>query len=259
MSESQGRSLTSKHQRADILLVERGLATSRSHAQALIMSGKALQNDIPIAKSGDRICLSARLRVKKPPHVWVGRGGVKLNAALEHYGFDVGGRICVDIGSSTGGFCDVLLSRGAARVYAVDVGRGQLHEKLRVSDKIISLEGVNARYLNATQLPEVPQIITCDVSFISLQKALGAVLQLTEQAQQSAHLIALIKPQFQLQKTDVGKGGIVKSASLHQKACDAVLRWLEQERGWHTLEPIPSPITGARGNCEFFIAATLLG
>ena len=248
-------------ERADVLLVKSGLAENRSQAQSMIMGGKILQNDKPVQKSGDMIAIDAILRIKGRredalEHPWVGRGGVKLAGALQHWNIDVKGKLCADVGSSTGGFCDVLLQGGAKSVYAIDVGKGQLHEKLRQDERIISLEGNNARYITPEQLPILPQVISCDVSFISLQKALATILDMCKAGRQGTSLIALIKPQFQLERKYIGKGGIVKDHTYHQKACDEVQEWLTGE-GWQIHGIIPSSIQGTTGNTEFFIYATV--
>jgi len=190
--------------------------------------------------------------VRGKPHPWVSRGGVKLAHGLDHFDIDPGGRICLDVGASTGGFTDVLLTRGAARVYAVDVGRGQLDWRLRQDERVIVLEGVNARYLTSEQVPEAVELVVCDVSFIGLQTVLPAALAL---AVQGAVLIALIKPQFEVGRGRVGKGGVVSDPALHAEVRESISGWLGALAGWRVTGQTESPIQGPKGNREFLIAA----
>lgn len=238
-------------QRADQLLVERGLAETRSRAQALILSGNVFSGDRRIAKAGDQLADDAPLEVKGRDHPWVSRGGIKLDHGLTHFGFDVTGLIGLDVGSSTGGFTDVLLNRGAAKVYAVDVGTNQLAWKLRGDERVIVHEQTNARNLTAEIIPEAPDIIVCDASFIALHKVLDAALDL---AAPGAMLVALVKPQFEAGREEVGKGGVVRDAAVHQRVCDDAADWV-RSKGWRVLGIAQSPITGPEGNVEFLLGA----
>jgi 23S rRNA (cytidine1920-2'-O)/16S rRNA (cytidine1409-2'-O)-methyltransferase len=238
-----------KKLRADQLLVSRGLAESRSRAQALIMAGVVFSGERKVAKAGEVLAEDAALEVRGKDHPWVSRGGVKLAHGLEHFGFDVSGAVGLDVGSSTGGFTDVLLSRGAAKVYAVDVGTNQLAWKLRQDPRVVVLEQTNARYLSAEQVPEPVDIVVCDASFISLAKVLEAPLKL---AKAGAKLVALIKPQFEAGREEVGKGGVVRDAAVHERVCAEVTSWVESQ-GWTVLGVTPSPITGPEGNVEFLL------
>ncbi len=186
------------------------------------------------------------------PHPWVSRGGVKLAHALDRFDLDPGGRVCLDIGASTGGFTDVLLTRGAVRVYAVDVGRGQLDWRLRQDARVVVLEGVNARYLSTAEVPEAPGFIVCDASFIGLETVLPAALAL---AAPGARLVALIKPQFEVGRGRVGKGGVVSDPALHAEVRDRIAGWLGARDDWRVIGVAESPIQGAKGNREFLIAA----
>jgi 23S rRNA (cytidine1920-2'-O)/16S rRNA (cytidine1409-2'-O)-methyltransferase len=238
--------------RADLLLVERGLSESRNKASALILAGKVFSGERRIEKAGEQLAEDLPLELRGQDHPWVSRGGVKLARALEHFGIDPAGRICLDIGVSTGGFTDVLLARGASKVYAVDVGRGQLAWKLRQDSRVLLSEGCNARHLTREQVSEPPSLIVCDTSFIGLASVLGASLLL---AAPGAELVALIKPQFEVGREGVGKGGIVRDPALRAEACKNVADWLSRQPGWTVLGIIESPITGAEGNIEYLIAA----
>ena len=238
--------------RADVALVERGLAESRTRAQALIMAGVVFSGESRIEKPGQTIAADAPLAVRGADHPWVSRGGLKLAKALDHFGIDPAGLICLDLGASTGGFTDVLLTRDAAKVYAVDVGHGQLAWKLRNDPRVVVLERVNARHLTRDRVPEPIGLIVCDASFIGLQTILPAPLAL---ATPGARLIALIKPQFEVGKVNVGKGGIVRDPALHAEACARIEAWLNELPGWQVLGTTESPIEGADGNKEFLIAA----
>jgi len=240
--------------RADILMVERGLAESRSRAQASIMAGKVFSGERRIDKARDTLPDDAPLTLREPDHPWVSRGGLKLVRALEHFVIDPAGLSCLDVGASTGGFTDVLLARNAKSVIAVDVGRGQLAWKLREDPRVTVLEGVNARRLTEREVPWPVDLLVCDASFIGLDKILPAPMAL---AAPGARLIALIKPQFQLDRSAVGKGGIVRDPARHREACDSVTQWLDAQPGWHVLGVTESPITGAKGNLEFLVAAEL--
>src|SRR5690349_7708434 len=237
--------------RADQLLVGRGLAESRTRAQALIMAGAVFSGEKKLSKAGDLLAQDAPLELKGKDHPWVSRGGVKLDHGLTHFGFDVTGAVALDVGSSTGGFTDVLLSRGAARVYAVDVGTNQLAWKLRHDPRVIVHEQTNARNLTAEIVPEPVAIVVCDASFISLTKVLEAALKL---AKPGAKLLALVKPQFEAGREEVGKGGVVRDPEVHARVCREVAEWLVG-KGWDVVGITPSPITGPEGNVEFLIAA----
>ena len=241
--------------RADQLLVSRGLAESRSRAQALIMAGAVFCGDKKIAKAGDLLGEDASLEVKGKDHPWVSRGGLKLDHGLEHFGFDVTGAVALDVGSSTGGFTDVLLSRGAAKVYAVDVGTNQLAWKLRQDPRVLVHEQTNARSLDRTIISEPIDVIVCDASFISLSKVLAAALDL---AKPGAKLVALVKPQFEAGREEVGKGGVVRDPAIHQRVCEEAVAWVGSQ-GWRVLGVTESPITGPEGNREFLLGAEKAG
>jgi 23S rRNA (cytidine1920-2'-O)/16S rRNA (cytidine1409-2'-O)-methyltransferase len=237
--------------RADQLLVSRGLAESRTRAQALIMAGVVFSGERKLAKAGEMLAEDAALEVRGKDHPWVSRGGTKLDHGLSHFGFDVAGTVALDVGSSTGGFTDVLLSRGAAKVYAVDVGTNQLAWKLRQDSRVVVHEQTNARGLDATIIPEPIDIVVCDASFIGLAKVLDAPLKL---ARPGAMLIALIKPQFEAGREEVGKGGVVRDPVVHERVCAEAKTWVESQ-GWTVLGVEPSPITGPEGNVEFLLGA----
>ena len=241
--------------RADHLLVSRGLAESRSRAQAFIMAGVVFSGERKVAKAGEMLAEDAALEVRGKDHPWVSRGGIKLEHGLEHFGFEVTGAVALDVGSSTGGFTDVLLSQGAAKVYAVDVGTNQLAWKLRQDPRVVVLEQTNARYLRTEQVPELVDIVVCDASFIGLAKVLEAPLKL---AKVGAKLVALIKPQFEAGREEVGKGGVVRDPAVHERVCAEVRGWVESQ-GWTVLGMTPSPITGPEGNVEFLLAAEKIG
>jgi 23S rRNA (cytidine1920-2'-O)/16S rRNA (cytidine1409-2'-O)-methyltransferase len=235
--------------RLDRLLVDRGLAESREKAQALIMAGKVLVDGQKVTKPGHSVDAAALIEVAASTP-YVSRGGYKLAEALRRFAVDPRGKVCLDIGSSTGGFTDVLLQAGAARVHAVDVGTGQLAWRLRTDARVILHEGVNARELKPEQIGELVHLLTCDVSFISVTLILPAVIPLL---QPDGQMVILIKPQFEVGKGQVGKGGIVRDPLLHQAACDRVSR-AAQQFGFKT-EIIDSPILGSQGNKEFLLYA----
>lgn len=237
--------------RADQLLVARGLAESRTRAQALILAGNVFAGDKRVAKAGDMLAEDAALTVKGRDHPWVSRGGVKLDHGLTHFRFDVMGAVALDVGSSTGGFTDVLLNRGASKVYAVDVGTNQLAWKLRSDPRVVVHEQTNARDLTAAIIPEPIDIVVCDASFISLTKVLHAALDL---ARPGAKLMALVKPQFEAGREEVGKGGVVRDALVHERVCRQAADWV-RSKGWTVLGVETSPITGPEGNVEFLLAA----
>jgi 23S rRNA (cytidine1920-2'-O)/16S rRNA (cytidine1409-2'-O)-methyltransferase len=238
--------------RADQLLADRGLAESRTRAQALILAGLVYSGDRKIEKAGQPLAPDAPLSVKGRDHPWVSRGGLKLDHALTHFGWDLAGAIAIDVGASTGGFTDVLLTRGAAKVYAVDVGHGQLAWKLREDPRVAVLERTNARHLTAATISPPIDLVVCDASFIALSKVLPAALAL---ARDGARLIALIKPQFEAGRGEVGKGGVVRDPAIHARVQQEVRDWLERN-GWSVEGIATSPITGPEGNVEFLIAAT---
>ena len=237
--------------RADRLLVERGLFESRAKAQAAIAAGLVTADGAPVAKPADEIAVESVLQAR-PAHPYVSRGGVKLAAALDHFGFDPAGNVCLDVGASTGGFVQVLLERGARRIYAVDVGHGQLHASLRARPEIVSLEKTDIRTLTPDRLREPPDFATIDVSFISLKLVLPAVVKLVRRP---AWMVALIKPQFEAGPRQVKKG-IVRDAGVQASVCDDIARFVAS-LGWSVLDVIPSPIMGGDGNREFLIGAHL--
>jgi 23S rRNA (cytidine1920-2'-O)/16S rRNA (cytidine1409-2'-O)-methyltransferase len=237
--------------RIDQLLVTRGLAESRTRAQALIMAGAVFSGERKIAKAGELLAGDAPLTVRGKDHPWVSRGGIKLDHGLSHFGFDVTGAVALDVGSSTGGFTDVLLTRGAAKVYAVDVGTNQLAWKLRQDRRVVVHEQTNARALDATIIPEPVHVVVCDASFIGLAKVLDAPLKLAESG---AKLVALVKPQFEAGRAEVGKGGVVRDPQVHARVCNEAAGWVASQ-GWSVVGLTESPITGPEGNVEFLLAA----
>jgi 23S rRNA (cytidine1920-2'-O)/16S rRNA (cytidine1409-2'-O)-methyltransferase len=237
------------------LLVTRGLAESRSRAQALIMAGAVFSGERKLAKAGDMLAEDAPLEVRGKDHPWVSRGGIKLEHGLEHFGFDVTGAVALDVGSSTGGFTDVLLSRGAAKVYAVDVGTNQLAWKLRQDPRVVVHEQTNARTLDSSIIPEPVDVVVCDASFIGLAKVLEAPLKL---ARPGATLVALIKPQFEAGRDEIGKGGVVRDPAVHERVCTSAKDWVATQ-GWSVLGVTESPITGPEGNVEFLLGAVKNG
>ena len=239
-----------ERRRADRLLVERGLFESRAKAQAAIAAGLVTANGVPVGKASDEITADAVVQAR-PEHPWVSRGGVKLAAALDHFRIDPKGRVCLDVGASTGGFTHVLIERGAGRVYAVDVGRGQLHASLRIRPEIVSLEETDIRTLSSALLPDPPDLVVVDVSFISLKLVLPPALALTRPP---AQLIALIKPQFEAGRAHLKKG-VVRDPQVHQAVCDDISAFVAG-LGWNVLGIIPSPVTGGNGNREFLLWAT---
>lgn len=237
--------------RLDQLVLNKGLAESKSQAQALILTGKVLDhNGQPLTKAGHQVKEDAVISLKEQLHPWVSRGGIKLAHAIEEYAFNPSGQVIIDVGASTGGFTDVLLTNGAAKVYAVDVGYGQLHEKLRADERVVVMEKTNARHLTAEHITEPLDGIVCDASFISLKTVLPAAMELTKP---KAWMLALIKPQFEVGKGKVGKGGVVDDPALHQEVCDGISHWLNQQSGWSVQGITQSPITGPKGNIEFII------
>jgi len=238
-------------QRVDQLLVERGLAESRARAQALVLAGLVFSGESKIAKSGQTLPADAPLDVRGRDHPWVSRGGIKLAHALEAFGLDPAGATAMDIGSSTGGFTDVLLTHGAVRVFAVDSGTNQLAWKLRQDPRVTVLEQTSARILTPDLIDAPCSWVVCDASFIGLAKVLEVPLRL---AAPTCQLVALIKPQFEVGRGEVGKGGVVRDPALHARVCAEVREWLEGA-GWEVQGIETSPITGPEGNVEFLIAA----
>ncbi|WP_193369957.1 TlyA family RNA methyltransferase [Pelagibius marinus] len=238
--------------RADLALVERGLVESRAKAQALIMAGKVFAGERKLAKAGESVAEDQALEVRGQDHPWVSRGGLKLAHALQAFDLDPAGLTCLDVGASTGGFTDVLLQHGAARVYAVDVGHGQLAWQLRNDPRVVVLERTNARTLTAEQVPEPVDLLVCDASFIGLEILLPAPLALTAPG---AVMAVLIKPQFEVGKERVGKGGVVRDPALHEEVCARIRAWVEAQPGWTVEGVVESPITGPEGNKEFLLVA----
>lgn len=238
--------------RADRLLVDRGLAESRTRAQALIAAGLVLCAGHPVRKPSEELAEDAALEVTGRDHPWVSRGGVKLAAALEAFAVDPRGCVCLDLGASTGGFVEVLLSRGAAKVYAVDVGCGQLHPRLASDPRVVSLERTDARDLTAALVPEPVDLLSADLSFVSLARALPAALALVRPG---GRLVALVKPQFEVGPGKVGKGGILRDAAARQAAVEGVRDWLAAQPGWTVEGLTDSPIAGGDGNREALVCA----
>jgi 23S rRNA (cytidine1920-2'-O)/16S rRNA (cytidine1409-2'-O)-methyltransferase len=235
--------------RVDRLLVERGLFDSRAKAQAAIAAGLVTADDAPVRKASAEIPVDAALHVQAA-HPWVSRGGVKLSAALDHFGFDPAGHVCLDVGASTGGFTQVLLTRGARLIYAVDVGTGQLHPSLRDAPAVVPFEATDIRTLDPTRLPEPPDFLTVDVSFISLKLVLPAALAL---ARAPARLVALVKPQFEAGRRHLKKG-IVRDPQVQAAVGDDIAAFVSS-LGWSVAGVIPSPIAGGDGNREFLLGA----
>lgn len=238
-------------QRIDQLLVERGLAESRARAQALVMAGLVFLGEKKVEKPGQQVREDVDIDVRGRDHPWVSRGGIKLAHAIEHFGIDPSGVSAMDIGSSTGGFTDVLLQKGAAHVFAVDSGTNQLAWKLRQDPRVTVLEKTSARILTPEMITAPCTLVVCDASFISLRKVLEMPLKLAER---NCRLLALIKPQFEVGKGEVGKGGVVRDPALHERVCEEVRGWLESE-GWEVEGIVESPIKGPEGNVEFLISA----
>jgi len=239
-------------ERADLALVRLGLAESRAKAQALIMAGQVFAGEQRVDKAGTLLKAGVPLRVRGEEHPWVSRGGVKLAHGIAHFDIDPTDLVCLDVGASTGGFTDVLLHHGAKRVYAVDVGHGQLAWKLRQDPRVVVLERCNARRLSAEEVPEPVEMLVCDASFIGLEVVLPAPLAL---AAPGALLLALIKPQFEVGKGRVGAGGVVRDPALHEEVCNRIAAWLESLPDWSVVGLTESPLKGPDGNKEFLIAA----
>jgi 23S rRNA (cytidine1920-2'-O)/16S rRNA (cytidine1409-2'-O)-methyltransferase len=235
--------------RLDVALVTRGLAPTRERAQALILAGRVAVDGRPATKAGQPVGEDAALAVAEPPHPYVSRGGVKLAAALDHFGIDPAGKTCLDVGASTGGFTDCLLQRGAARVYAVDVGHGQLDAKLRADPRVVVREKVNARALSGADVPEKVEIAVVDVSFISLKLVLPAM---AARMAPGGAIVALVKPQFEAGRGEVPRGGVVRSEATRRRVVEEVAE-AGRALGLEVLGAVPSPIAGARGNAEFLL------
>jgi 23S rRNA (cytidine1920-2'-O)/16S rRNA (cytidine1409-2'-O)-methyltransferase len=237
--------------RADQLLVDRGLVESRSKAQAVILAGLVFSGERKIEKAGQTLKPDAAIELRGRDHPWVSRGGIKLAHGLGYFGWKVDGVVAIDVGSSTGGFTDVLLTNGAARVYAVDSGTNQLAWKLRSDPRVVVLEQTNARHLTDAEIPERIDLVVCDASFISLAKVLVRPLEF---ARPGARLMALVKPQFEAGREEVGKGGVVRDPAVHERVCTEAADWIRGQ-GWQVVGITPSPITGPEGNVEFLLAA----
>ena len=238
--------------RADQLLVDRGLVDTRARALALILAGLVFNGEMRVAKAGDMLAEDAPLSVRGQEHPWVSRGGLKLDHAIDHFGLSPADRVCLDIGASTGGFTDVLLTHGASRVHAVDVGHGQLAWKLRSDPRVVVHEKVNARTLTADIVPDPIDVLVCDASFIGLRRVLPAALGLCVSG---AWAVALIKPQFEAERGQVGAKGVVRDPAVHDQVCAMIQEWWAALPGWTVIGIEPSPITGPEGNREFLIAA----
>jgi len=242
--------------RADRLLLDRGLVESITRAQAIIMAGQAFAETRRIDKAGELLPEDAAIMLKGQDHPWVSRGGLKLAHGLAHFGFAAAGRVGLDIGASTGGFTDVLLAEGAARVYAVDVGHGQLAWKLRSDPRVIVRERTNARLLTANDVPEAVTALVCDASFIGLRAVLPAALGLCAPG---AWAVALIKPQFEAGPQEIGPRGVVTDPAVRAEACARIEAWWSGLQGWEVRGITESPITGPEGNHEYLIGAVKTG
>jgi 23S rRNA (cytidine1920-2'-O)/16S rRNA (cytidine1409-2'-O)-methyltransferase len=238
-------------QRLDQILVDRGLAQTRTRAQAIVMAGLVFSGERKLDKPGEQLRADLPIEVRQSGPGWVSRGALKLIEGLDRFAIDPAGLVCLDVGASTGGFTEVLLSRGAARVYAVDVGYGQLAQKLRDEPRVVNLERTNARHLTAAQVPEPVQLLVCDASFIGLSTVLPGPLGLCAA---DACALVLIKPQFEVGPARVGKGGVVRDPALHEEVCQHYRAWFE-DQGWQVLGIVRSPITGPAGNVEFLLGA----
>lgn len=244
-----------KQMRLDELLVRRGLADDKDHAVRLLMSGAVLANDGPVAKAGEKVPEDAQLRLRGKSHDYVGRGGLKLAAALDHWQIDPSGTVALDLGSSTGGFTDCLLRRGAQRVYAVDVGSNQLDFRLRRDPRVVVHEQTHAKHLTRDLIPDPIFLLTADVSFTSLTYVLPFVFPLTAA---KARALLLFKPQFELPKESIGPGGIVTDEAAVEQARQTTKAWLESQ-GWAVLGQIKSPVKGREGNQEFWFYTEKIG
>lgn len=249
---SENRQTGTHYIRLDLLLTERGLVPTRTKAQTAIRSGAVFSKAVCLDKPGQLVPPDLVIEIRGNPTCYVSRAGQKLDYALSQFSITPGGLICLDVGASTGGFSGVLLGRGARRVYAIDVGHDQLDPSIRADPRVVVMEGLNVKALTQTLIADPVELITCDISFISLRKALPAALAL---AAPGAFLVALIKPQFEVGRAAIGKGGIVRDSAAQQVACTSLARWLDTEMNWKVLGLIESPITGKDGNKEFLIGA----
>lgn len=241
-----------KKTRLDAALVERGLIDSRTKAQSLIMARRVLVNGQYVDKPGAQVVADDEVRIEQPEHPWVGRGGIKLAHALKEFGIDVSGRVCADLGASTGGFTDVLLKSGARKVYAIDVGHGQLDSSLRSDPRVVNCEKLNARYLHVSDFEEPIDFVSIDLSFISLKLIFPVVTRFLR-----GDLVALIKPQFEVGKGEVGKRGIVRDENKRRDAVESVIA-SASEGGFDVRGVIESPVTGAEGNVEYLMWASFV-
>lgn len=241
-----------QRRRLDQLLVDRGLAENKIRAQALVMAGLVLSDTRRLDKPGHTVNVDISLSVKESPHPWVSRGGVKLTHGLSYFDIDLKGKVSLDVGASTGGFTDVLLNGDVKKVYAVDVGYGQLAWKISQDERVVVLDKTNARHLGREQVPDLVNVIVCDASFIGLEVVLPAPMALTAPR---AHMVALIKPQFEVDRGNVGRGGVVRDRNLHQGVIERLQSWIEEQAGWVVLGVTESPLKGADGNKEFLIGA----
>lgn len=253
-TEKKDTTTKATKERIDQILVDRGLAESRTRAQALVMSGLVLVGGHRIDKPGTRVATDKPVELKGQDHPWVSRGGLKLDKGLSTFGIDVTDMTALDVGASTGGFSDVLLARGASRVYAVDVGYGQLAHRLRTDPRVVVMERTNARHLTAEQIPDPIDIIVCDASFIGLRTVLETPLTFLRPG---GWLVALIKPQFEVGKGRLGKGGVVRDPALHEEVCTTMQAWLSGRPGWAVAGITESPIRGPEGNVEFLLGGRL--
>ena len=244
--------MPSPSNRADVFLVEHGYAQTRAEAQEAIEAGKVFFSGRRVTKASQTLNETGRIQYERA-HPYVSRGALKLAGAINHFKLEPHGLVCLDIGASTGGFTELLILRGAVKIYAVDVGHGQMNPKLIGDPRVALLEGVNARDLTAKEIPQKPQAIVADVSFISLKLALPAALAMAEKG---SWLVALVKPQFEAGREHVGKGGIVRDEAAQDAALAEISRWLSEDQAWSVLGTMQSPITGGDGNREFLIAAT---
>ncbi len=238
--------------RLDQTLVDRGLAENRSKAQALVMAGLVYSGERKLEKAGQQVAPDIALDVRGQDHPWVSRGGLKLAKGLDEFAIDPKGWVGLDVGASTGGFTDVLLAHGASKVFAVDVGHGQLAWKLRSDERVVVLEKTNARYLTRSDVSDAVDILVCDASFIGLRTVLPAAMGLVKPG---GYLIALIKPQFEAGREHVGKGGVVRDPDVHAAVCETIRIWLAEDCQWDVMGVVESPIKGPEGNVEFLIAA----
>ena len=239
--------------RIDQILFEKGLVDSRNKAQALIMAGQVYSNNKIVKKSGEFFNWDIDIKIIRKKNNWVSRGALKIEPIIINHKIEVKDKICLDIGSSTGGFTEVLLNYGAKKIYAVDVGYGQLHERIKKNNKVISMERKNARYLSSKEIVEEIDLLVCDASFISLKKVISKSIEFLNK---NGKLIGLIKPQFEANRNEVKKGGVIKNTLVHNRVCKEVKNWLIEEKRMKVLDIVESPIKGPKGNIEYFVIAT---